>query len=275
MMHPGCGGCDVEIPTLKWVSPASGKARIYGNARKLDTRGGWGVTVGIYHNYSMLWSQYIAYDDDIGYDFDMSLHVEEGDAVYFTVDGNCDNNYDTTSFDPIIILAAGTECLETSTGTGIACFTTSNGTLEDLEALPAIPPDAPAGVAFPHGMFSFEITGLSSGQEITLTVELPDPVPVGTKWWKYHNSVWSPLPIGDDDGDNIITVALKDGRTPDDEDATPGQITDQGGPGYGGAVGWDTYPVSKMRVLLPWIALFAAIAAGVSLLILKRRPIQN
>ena len=37
------------------------------------------------------------------------------------------------------------------------------------------------------------------------------------------------------------------------------------------AVGWETYPVNKVRVLLPWIALLAAIVAGASLLALRHR----
>jgi hypothetical protein len=41
------------------------------------------------------------------------------------------------------------------------------------------------------------------------------------------------------------------------------------------AVGWETYPISKVRVLLPWIALFAAIVVGASLLVLRRRRIQS
>ena len=36
-------------------------------------------------------------------------------------------------------------------------------------------------------------------------------------------------------------------------------------------VGWDTYPVNKVRVLLPWIGLLGAIIAGASLLVLRRR----
>lgn len=39
----------------------------------------------------------------------------------------------------------------------------------------------------------------------------------------------------------------------------------------GGAVGWDAYGISKLRVLLPWIALGASITLGASLLALKRR----
>jgi len=45
--------------------------------------------------------------------------------------------------------------------------------------------------------------------------------------------------------------------------------------GGGGAVGWETYPISKARVLLPWIALVAAIMAGASLLVLRRRRAQS
>ncbi|MGB5924805.1 MAG: hypothetical protein WBH01_01745 [Dehalococcoidia bacterium] len=40
-------------------------------------------------------------------------------------------------------------------------------------------------------------------------------------------------------------------------------------------VGWETYPVNKVRVLLPWIALLAAIVAGASLLVLRHRRAQS
>jgi hypothetical protein len=39
-------------------------------------------------------------------------------------------------------------------------------------------------------------------------------------------------------------------------------------------VGWETYPVNKLRVLLPWIVLLAAIIAGASLLVLRRRRLS-
>jgi uncharacterized repeat protein (TIGR01451 family) len=40
-------------------------------------------------------------------------------------------------------------------------------------------------------------------------------------------------------------------------------------------VGWETYPVNKLRVLLPWIALLGAIIAGASLLVLRHRRAQS
>jgi hypothetical protein len=40
-------------------------------------------------------------------------------------------------------------------------------------------------------------------------------------------------------------------------------------------VGWETYPVNKLRVLLPWMGLFAAIMAGATLLVLRHRRVQS
>jgi parallel beta-helix repeat protein len=159
---------------------------------------------------------------------------------------------------------------ETTPATGgTAYFTPDAGTITGLTGV-AAPAGAP--VSFPYGMFSFVVTGISG--QVTLTIELPGPMPVGSVWYKYNGGSWDSLPIGSNDGDNIITVTLRDNVSPDDEDLILTQITDQGGPAPG-AVGWETYPVSKARVLLPWIALLAAIAAGASLLVLRRRRTQS
>ena len=40
-------------------------------------------------------------------------------------------------------------------------------------------------------------------------------------------------------------------------------------------VGWETYPINKVRVFLPWIVLLSAIVAGASLLVLRRRRAQT
>jgi len=40
-----------------------------------------------------------------------------------------------------------------------------------------------------------------------------------------------------------------------------------------GPVGWETRPIDKVHVLLPWIALLAAIVGGVTLLVLRRRRV--
>jgi len=151
---------------------------------------------------------------------------------------------------------------------GTAYFTPNQGSIEDLTAMgPPTPP--PAGVTLPYGMFNFTICCFT-GSTVTLTITLPGTVPVGTKWYKYNGGAWDALTIGGG-GTNVITVTLTDNNPVHDEDPTVGRIVDQGAPGFGEAVGWETYPVSRVRVLLPWIALLAAIAVGGSLLVLRHR----
>jgi len=127
---------------------------------------------------------------------------------------------------------APTKSTGTSTGTGTASFTPSEGAIEAVKAV-ATPPGAPV---LPDGVFSFKVTGLTypPAQTVTITITLPGPVlPVGSaKWWKYQAGAWYSLPIGSDDGDNIITITLTDGVFPGDEDSIAGQITDPGGLGY-------------------------------------------
>ena len=171
---------------------------------------------------------------------------------------------------------SATVCTETATGTGEVCFTTSHGFIEDLQALP-VPANPPDGYTFPDGLFSFRITGLASGQTVTVTIELPSPVPAGTKWWKYHDGQWYDYNIPITMSGNTITITLTDGGVGDIDDVA-GQITDPGGPGYplslGYTVGWETQPINKAAVMAPWIGLLAAIA-GASLLVLRRRQTQS
>jgi len=126
-------------------------------------------------------------------------------------------------------------CIETATGTGIACFETDTGTIEDLVAVneATLPEEGKPTLVFPHGFFSFDITGLTPGQAVVVTITLPDNVPVGTQYWKYRASEggWIQIPMGSDDGDEIITITLVDGGLGDDDGTANGVIVDQGGPG--------------------------------------------
>jgi len=124
---------------------------------------------------------------------------------------------------------SATQCVTTATGTGTACFAATPGCIANLAAA-AISPYP--GVELPHGMFSFKVCCINPGQPVTLTITLPGPVPRGTKWWKFQGGMWHTLPIGSDNGDNIIAITLTDGVFPGDADGIAGQITDPGGPGY-------------------------------------------
>ena len=129
--------------------------------------------------------------------------------------------------------------VETATGTGIAYFATDAGTIENLVAVgeAMLPEEGKPALVFPHGFFSFDITGLTPGQTAVVTITLPDNVPVGTQYWKYHASEggWIQIPMGSDDGDEIITITLVDGGLEDDDGTANGVIVDQGGPDIPGA----------------------------------------
>ena len=56
------------------------------------------------------------------------------------------------------------------------------------------------------------------------------------------------------------------------------EVTDDDPSHYFGrtiTIGWETYPINKLRVLLPWIALLAGMIVGASLLVLRHRRAQS
>jgi len=65
------------------------------------------------------------------------------------------------------------------------------------------------------------------------------------------------------------TLTVSNGCT--DDESTSVTVS-ASGPLYG-PVGWQTYPINKVRVLLPWIALPAALIVAASLLLVRRRRV--
>ena len=131
--------------------------------------------------------------------------------------------------------------VQAATGTGPVYFIVEASEIEDLVALNES--DLPEGnpiVEFPHGLFGFNITGLTPGQNVTLIITFPSDIPTTAQYWKYgpNGSVnnpqperWYQIPMGSNDGDNIITIKLTDGGVGDDDGVANGVIVDQGGPG--------------------------------------------
>jgi len=162
---------------------------------------------------------------------------------------------------------------------GTAFFSPSAVALEGLTAVgeETLPEEGKPDLAFPHGFFSFNIVGLTpcAGEAVTVTIELPSAVPVGTQYWKCQDDNWYQIPIDDDDGDNVITIQLTDGGTGDADGDCNGVIVDPGGSGVPPPppppVGAKAYPVNKLAILVPWIALGMAIIAGAAVALRRRR----
>ena len=171
--------------------------------------------------------------------------------------------------------------VETATGAGTAYFELDNGVIEELISVDesTLPSEGKPDLEFPYGFFSFEITGLSPGQTVTVTITLPSDTPVGTQYWKYHTPEgWYQIPIGDDDGDNVITIQLTDGGLGDDDGEANGIIVDVGGPGIpragalvGGTLLASTTGVETISYFMVIIATLAV--AILTYIVLKRRSL--
>jgi hypothetical protein len=124
----------------------------------------------------------------------------------------------------------------TATGTGIVTFSTNNSFLVNLVAVSesSLPQAGKPTQAFPHGFFSFDITGIAPGDTVIVTITLPTTMPMGTQYWKYQVPAgWidaTPL-LGDNDGDNVLTLTLTDGGLGDADGIANGIIVEPGGPG--------------------------------------------
>ena len=123
--------------------------------------------------------------------------------------------------------------VQSATGTGNVSFVADSGTIEDLTALNESDlPEENTAIDFPHGLFIFNITGLSDGETVNVTIDFPQNISTTAQYWKYHTPEgWYQIPMGSNDGDNIITIQLTDGGLGDDDGIANGVIVDQGGPG--------------------------------------------
>lgn len=145
-----------------------------------------------------------------------------GDAVSANVD-----------YDPWLVRESSTA---SATGTGTVTFAVDDGFITGLTAVAegTLPTAGkPAGVSFPHGLFSFNIIGITPGSTVTVTITYPSAIPVGTQYWKCQGGVWVNCTslLGDDDGDNVLTLTLTDGGLGDADGFADGTIVDPGGPG--------------------------------------------
>jgi hypothetical protein len=124
--------------------------------------------------------------------------------------------------------------VQSPTGTGQVTFQVAGGATPsnlDVEPFTGTPPVLPSSLyQLPHGVYSLRVEGLPRGASVTIQVRLPSPAPVGTVWLKLIGGRWVALPVGSDDGDNVITVTLTDGGQGDADGVVNGVITDPGGP---------------------------------------------
>jgi hypothetical protein len=110
----------------------------------------------------------------------------------------------------------------------------SNGNLTNVACMgdddPSLPQHTKPNRQFPFGVNRFFITGLSAGESVTVTIELPRAVATDSQYYKVNSSgQWQEIVFGSNDGDNQITLTLTDGDPLTDADGTQnGTIDDPG-----------------------------------------------
>ena len=195
-------------------------------------------------------------------------------------DGNQDVAFGTNGDNTVYAITKHEEPFTSATGTGTVYIDSDPSTIGNPTAVdPAtLPDEGKPNISFPHGLFSFNITGLEEGQTATVTITLPSPLPITSEYWKYGSTLgnpadhWYQIPMGDNDGDNVITIELTDGGLGDDDLTANGTIIDDGGPGYYIPVGGEAYPVEKSGLTLLWVSIvFAAVWIVFDLLMLRRK----
>jgi len=123
-----------------------------------------------------------------------------------------------------------------ATGSGLVTFSTNAGTLESVVAVQesTLPTAGKPALPFPHGFYDWTVTGLTPSQTITMTMIFPQSVPAGAQYWKVIDGTWVDVTslLGDNDGDNVLTLTITDGGLGDADGIANGNISDPGGVGF-------------------------------------------
>jgi hypothetical protein len=139
---------------------------------------------------------------------------------------------------------ANTATLANSADSQAVTLTSPTGTtLADVQALPnPSPSDAPGGVQFPVGFFSFQVQGLTAGSSTSITLALPPGVTVNA-YYRYGPTPenptphWYPFLFDGTTGAEIdnpahrIILHFVDGGRGDDDLVADGVVADAGAPG--------------------------------------------
>ena len=181
----------------------------------------WSHPILLEGNY---WSDYTGIDNGNG----TGKHAISGDGIG---DTNIPHYYDYYPFMKkngwVYLLENKDVTFENATGTGIISLCIDKGYF--VQAMSESPP--PSDLIFPHGLFNFTISGFSPGDSVTVTIKLPLCLPANSQFWIFSSqNKWFEIPMGDNDGDNLVTIELIDGGVGDEDGIKNGIIITRGGP---------------------------------------------
>jgi hypothetical protein len=169
------------------------------------------------------------------YDWPLDVAVDSS-GLYVVGDDGSPGSFNFKGRIEKRILGTVEDTTDSATGTGNVTFSVNKGVLGDLTQVDeaSLPLTGKPDLVFPHGFFSFNITGLSPGETVTVNITFPTNIPANSQFWKYHvPEGWINVTslVGSNDGDNFLTLTLTDGGLGDDDGIANGVIIDQWAPG--------------------------------------------
>jgi hypothetical protein len=111
---------------------------------------------------------------------------------------------------------------------------TSNGALATVACIsdddPSLPQNGKPERQFPYGVNQFQVTGLSAGESVTVSLVFPAAVSTSAQYYKVNASgQWREVTFGSNDGDDTITLTLTDGDPDTDADGIANGIIEDPG----------------------------------------------
>jgi hypothetical protein len=140
-----------------------------------------------------------------------------------------------TVTDEVMLIVIDSASIDTPKGT--AWISACDGVIIDAarvneSLLPPLPE-----TDFPFGVFTFNISDISNGQTVNVSIDLPQDLPCGVAYWKYGRTIddttphWYEIPMDVSEDNRTVTIQLTDGGIGDDDLTADGVIVVAGAPG--------------------------------------------
>ena len=218
-------------PEVSIVNPTKGTLITEGNNIKL-IGSGYDLEEGMLNDSALTWTSSL--NGVLGHGENIETRNLTRGVHSITLMGEDGSGY--KAYDNITISVLDSATIDTPKGTARLSATDGviiGACLVNESLLPSLPE-----VEFPFGVFNFNISNISSGQTVNVSIELPQDLPSDAEYWMYGRTTDNSSPHWYDDiqmeiceDNRTVTIQLTDGDIGDDDMNKNGKIVVTGAPG--------------------------------------------
>ena len=217
-------------PEVSIVNPTKGTLITEGNNIKL-IGSGYDLEEGMLNDSALTWTSSL--NGVLGHGENIETRNLTRGVHSITLMGEDGSGY--KAYDNITISVLDSATIDTPKGT--ARLSATDGVIigacrMNESLLPSLPE-----VEFPFGVFNFNISNISSGQTVNVSIELPQDLPSDAEYWMYGQTTdnpsphWYAIPMEICEDNRTVIIQLTDGRIGDDDMMANGEIVVAGAPG--------------------------------------------